>query len=406
MDLSKLLYDLFNDYTFRTIALGSAILGVVSGVLGCFALLRRQSLLGDTLSHAALPGVVIAFLISGGSKNPLVLLTGAAVAGWLGALLLTVTVRYTRIKEDAAQGVVLSVFFGTGYVLLSMLQDRKSPLSQILGGKVAAQAGLDRFLFGSAASMIESDVITMAVLGALVLVITILLFKEFKLLAFDPDFLATQGFPVRGLDIALTSLIVISIMIGLQTVGVVLMSAMLIAPAAAARQWTNRLSVMILIAAIIGSLSGMLGAGFSAELRAPTGPAIVLTLMVLTLISFLFGRQRGLLWDWVQRLRIGAEIRTETALIALHRIALRHGNTAYAAPIGLIGVGTRLRTMRKLAEQGLVRANPNQTWSLTEAGFTAAQAAIYSRQQSNGATGNEANNGAVGATATVTMGAD
>lgn len=376
MDLAQLLYDLFNDYTLRTIALGCAVLGVVSGVLGSFALLRRQSLLGDTLSHAALPGVCLAFLISGGSKEPLVLLLGAAAAGWLGSVILTVTIRNTRIKEDAAQGVILSVFFGAGYVLLSMLQDSRSPLGRAFGIEQASQAGLDKFLFGSAASMIVSDVVTMAALGVLALTVVVLLYKEFTLLAFDPDFLATQGFPVRRLDFLLTSLIVISIMIGLQTVGVVLMSAMLIAPAAAARQWTNRFSRMLLLSVLFGSLSGVLGAILSMQTRAPTGPAIVLTLMAFTLVSFAFGAERGLVWAWIQRMRTRASVRTETVLEDLYRVAERHQNRAYAAPTGLIGNGQMGATLRKLARQGLVVARDNGMWALTEAGYVQALAAV------------------------------
>lgn len=280
--------ELFTNYTIRNIALGTLILGIVSGVLGSFAVLRRQSLLGDTLSHAALPGVCLAFILSGESKSSAVLLLGAAVAGAIGAILLTITVRNTRIKEDAAQGVVLSAFFGLGFVILSILRQS--------GG--SGQAGLDKFLFGSAASLVQSDVEVIALIGGVSLLITLLLYKEFKLLSFDPEFMATLGFGVRWLDIGLTLLIVLSIVIGLQTVGVVLMSAMLIAPGAAARQWTNRLGRMIMLASIFGAVSGVSGALISASAeRIPTGPAIVLVLTTLTIGSLLFGRERGIIWS-------------------------------------------------------------------------------------------------------------
>src|SRR5262245_32511672 len=191
------------NYTFAVVVLGSGTLGLVSGALGTFAALRRQSLLGDAISHAALPGIALAFLLTH-SKAPLVLVCGAAAAGWLGTLVVMAVVRGTRLKEDSALGLVLSVFFGLGLVLLTFIQ-RKVP--------DAAQAGLDRFLFGQAAALLERDVVTMAVLGALALGAVALLWKEFKLLAFDPDFGASLGFPVRLLDVLLTTLLVVAIVI-------------------------------------------------------------------------------------------------------------------------------------------------------------------------------------------------
>ena len=229
-----LINSLFFDYTIRTVALGAAVLGIVAGALGTFALLRRQSLLGDAMSHAALPGVLIAFMLTG-SKAPLVLVLGAAVAGVLGTFLLLTITRYSRIKEDAALGIILSVFFGFGLMLLTYLQ--RNP--------TAAQAGLNSFLFGQAATLLVSDVITMAVFGGAALLALVVLWKEFKLLSFDRDFGSSLGYPMTALDMALTTLLVIGVVIGLQAVGVVLMSALIVAPAAAARQWTDRLSVML-----------------------------------------------------------------------------------------------------------------------------------------------------------------
>lgn len=304
MDLPGLLMQILNDYTLRTVMLGAAVLGVTSGVLGCFALLRRQSLLGDALSHAALPGICIAFIVSGGSKAPAVLLLGAAVSAWLGALALGSIIQRSRVKEDSAMGIVLVVFFGLGYALLSLLQTSAG----------AGQAGLDRYLFGRASAMLQSDVEVMAVLAALALGVTALLYKEFKLLTFDPAYLVSLGFPRRALDALLTTLMVIAIVIGLQTVGVVLMSAMLIAPAAAARQWTNRLSHMIVLASAVGIVSGAAGALASASTaQLPTGPAIVLILTALTLVSLLIGRERGLLWAWLRQRRSRAALRARAA---------------------------------------------------------------------------------------------
>jgi manganese/zinc/iron transport system permease protein len=284
MDVGQLLHNLVFDYTLRTVAMGSAMLGLVSGVLGAFAVLRRQSLLGDAISHAALPGIVLAFLLTG-SRLPLVLVIGAAIAGWIGTLAVMLVVRNTRIKEDAALGIVLAVFFGFGMLLLTFVQKLPD----------AGQAGLDKFLFGQAATLIESDVLTMAGLGVPALVLVALLWKEFKLLSFDPAFAGSLGLPTGVLEVILTSLIVIAIVVGLQTVGVVLMSAMIVAPAAAARQWTDRLHVMVVLSGGFGAAGGLLGAvTSSAVARLPTGPTIVVYISIVVAISLLFAPERGI----------------------------------------------------------------------------------------------------------------
>ncbi len=288
-----LLYDLFFDYTLRNIALGSAILGLVGGVLGSFAVLRRQSLLGDALSHAALPGICLAYMLTG-TRTSLVLLIGAGITGWLGTLLILMIVRETRIAEDAALGIVLSVFFGIGIMLLTFIQQSND----------ANQAGLDKYLFGQAATLVQDQVVTMALLGSIALGFVFALFKEFKLLSFDPDFAGTLGFPTRRLNILLTSLTVVAVMIGLQTVGVVLMAAMLIAPAAAARQWTNRLSRMLVLAALFGMLAGVSGALISvSQARLPTGPMVILSASMIVIFSLLFAPARGIVWDTLRRRR-------------------------------------------------------------------------------------------------------
>ena len=281
------------DYTFMIVAIGASLLGAVSGALGTYAVLRRQSLLGDAISHAALPGIAIAFLLTG-SKTPLILVLGAAIAGWLGTLLIMSIVRMTRIKYDSALGIVLSTFFGFGLVLHTLIQRTGN----------ANQAGLDTFLFGQAATILERDVCTIGILGGIAILITLIFWKELKLLVFDEGFAASLGFSTRALDILLTSLLVIAIVLGLQAVGAVLMSAMLVAPAVAARQWTDRLSVMMLLAAFFGTLAGVSGTIISSSAsRIPTGPTIVLCATVVVGFSIIFAANRGLLWDWIRQRR-------------------------------------------------------------------------------------------------------
>ncbi|MFO7653181.1 MAG: iron chelate uptake ABC transporter family permease subunit [Candidatus Krumholzibacteriia bacterium] len=370
-----ILRDLVTDYTLRTVALGSAALGLVAGMLGTFAVLRRQSLLGDAVSHAALPGIVLAFLVAG--KAPLALVLGAALAGWTAALLIMLVVRTTRLKTDTALGLTLSVFFGAGMVLLSLIQRRAG----------AGQAGLETFLFGQAAALVGDDLVTMAVLGGLVLLVLALLWKEFKLLSFDPAFAAALGFPVRRLDVALTTLLVVAIVIGLQTVGVVLMSAMIVAPAAAARQWTDRLGLLVLLAGGFGALSGLVGAVLSGLVpRLPTGPTIVLVVTALTVFSLLFAPGRGLVAAWLRRWRQRRHLSSEHVLTDLYRLASQHPDPTRAPhATGVlqamsVSAGVR-RSLAALAERGLVREEGAGRWALTERGLSVARERVEGEVQ-------------------------
>lgn len=312
----EILHDLLFNYTLRTVALGTAILGLVSGALGTFALLRKQSLLGDVISHAALPGVVIAFLLTG-TRNSSILLIGALIAGWLAAFVVLTIVRHTHLTEDSALGLALSVFFGLGILLLSLTQRLVT----------TRQAGLDKFLFGQAAALIQSDVITMGVIGIVTLFILGLFWKEFKLVSFDGDFAEVIGFPVQKIELLLTTLFVIAIVIGLQAVGVVLMSAMVVAPAAAARQWTNQLSVMVVLAAFFGALSGVIGAVISASAAGlSTGPVIVLIITIIAVFSLLFAPERGFLWAKIRRLGQRQKLQREMVLSDLRTLALQHND--------------------------------------------------------------------------------
>ncbi len=306
---------IFTDYTVRNVALGSALLGVIGGVLGAFAMLRRQSLLGDVLAHAALPGICLAFLLTG-TKVPLMLLVGGGLAGWLASLLVLAVLRHTRLPEDSALGVMLSSFFGFGIALLTFIQHRDN----------ANQAGLDQFIFGQAATIVASDVQNFVVLGGVALSMVALLYKEFKLLSFDPGYAVSLGLPVRSLGTLLTSLTVLAVMVGLQTVGVVLMAAMLIAPAAAARQWTDRLGTLIGLSALFGALAGVSGALVSASREnLPTGPLVVLSISAILLTSLFLAPLRGLLWDWARTRQSRRRFHLERLLLDA-QVLFHHGN--------------------------------------------------------------------------------
>ena len=364
MDISQLLYDLLFDYTLRTVALGSAILGIVSGALGSFAVLRKQCLLGDAISHAALPGIVIAFLITR-SREPAVLMLGALIAGWLATLFMLNIIRTTRIKDDSALGLVLSVFFGMGLMLLTFTQKLPD----------ATQAGLDKFLFGQAATLLQSDVITMAIIGTLAIVLLMTFWKEFKLITFDPEFAASLGYPVRFLDVLLTTLLVIAIVIGLQTVGVVLMSAMIVAPAAAARQWTDKLKFMVILGGLFGALAGVSGTLISGSAeKLPTGPVIVLCMSVIVMFSMLFATNRGLVWNWFRNLHNRRSLRAQAVLSDLNTLAMQHPNqerghsSAVLRSMSTNPDGVSL-ALQQLKEKGLAQELGKDAWALTSAGL-------------------------------------
>ncbi len=353
----------WSDYTLRTVAAGAAVIGATAGVLGVFAQLRRQSLLGDAVSHAALPGIALVFLLTG-SKAPAALVAGAAVTGWLGALCVTGIVRSSRTSADSALGLVLSVFFGTGLMLLTWIQRRPD----------ASQAGLDRFLFGQAATLLTADVVTMAALGGGAVLVLVLFWKEFKLLSFDPGYAALLGLPVRRLDILLTGLLVMAVVAGLQAVGVVLMSAMLVAPAAAARQWTDRLAPMAVLAAAFGAAAGVAGAvASSLAARTPTGPAVVLAATVIVLFSLVFSPRRGLLAGAWRRWRRRRDLRLHGVLLDLFALAGQHGDPtaaphAVAVLRAMAAGGSVRRSLRELTDRGWAAHAGGDLWTITAAG--------------------------------------
>lgn len=279
------MWELLNTHTFQVVALGTGILGLVCGVIGNYVTLRRQSLLGDAVGHAALPGIVIAFLIIR-EKNLLFLLLGAAVSGLLATFLIEFIAKKTPVKMDSALSLTLSSFFGLGTALLTYAQ--RFPTTQ--------QAGLENFIFGQASAMLTSDVKTIATISGIVLLLVIVFWKEFKLLTFDSHFAKTLPGPYRALDTLLSVLIVATIVIGLESVGVILISSLLVAPAIAARQWSNRLPVVSVLSGIFGMVSAVVGTFFSSMgRRIPTGPSIVVVATLIVFFSILFAPNRGLI---------------------------------------------------------------------------------------------------------------
>ena len=365
------LVEFLSDYTLQNVAVGAAILGVVSGVLGSFAVLRQQSLVGDALSHAALPGVCLGFMVAG-TRDLGAIMAGALLTGGLAALTILALTRLSRLKTDAATGISLSVFFALGVVLLTVIQ----------GGGGASQAGLETFLFGQAAAILRSDLWVMGAIAAAALAVVLALWKEFKLVTFDPTFARTLGLPVTVLEVALTVMVALAVVVGLQMVGVVLMAAMVIAPAVAARQWTRRLEHMVVLSALIGMVSGVTGAVISALGRGlPTGPLIVLAASAIVLVSILFAPGRGVVWDALARARERRSLRGRQVLTTLLQLAREHGDPKYPAEQGMLDAYHRLGTravLDRLAARGLVTAAAHMPgegghWILTATGQAEAQ---------------------------------
>jgi manganese/zinc/iron transport system permease protein len=311
------------DYNTRVVVLGAAALGVAAGMIGTFMLLRKRALLGDALSHATLPGLGMAFILmaqAGGSGKSLHgLLIGATISGLIGVGCILLIRSYTRIKEDAALGIVLSVFFGLGVAILGVIQNMGS----------GSAAGLESFIYGKTASMLRSDALVIAATAVLVAASCAILFKEFSLLCFDQPYARTQGWPVALLDLVLMTFVTAVTVIGLQAVGLILVIALLIIPPAAARFWTERLSVMFFLSAAIGGLSGMLGAALSALVpRLPAGAIIVVTAAIIFLISMIFGSARGVLVAALRRVDLNRRVARQHLLRGIYELIEGHETAA------------------------------------------------------------------------------
>lgn len=258
-----LLVELFTDYTLRTVLLGTTLFGVTGALIGCFTFMQGKSLLGDVISHATLPGIVLAIMLSH-SKHPLMLLAGGLCSAALGLCSLHYIMSRTALKKDAALGLVLSVFFGLGLALMAHVQNN-------------SHTGLIiKYIFGNANTIIHSDLYLISIVSITVFCVLFMLRKELSLCLFDKTQAQMLGFSTHLLQNIITLLSVLCIIVGLQLVGAILMSSFLIAPAAAARQWTQHFGTMTLLAGFFGGCSALAGTALSATYDMPTGPMIVI----------------------------------------------------------------------------------------------------------------------------------
>lgn len=352
------------DPNVRYVVLGSVWLTASSAIVGAFSFLKKKTLTGDAVAHSVLPGVCLAFILSG-SKNPLFLVPGAFVTGWISLVLIDKIVAHSKIKEDTAIGLILSVFFGLGILALTYIQH----------AGFANQSGLDHFLFGKAASIVSSDLIVFSVIAIALVLAVVLFYKEFLIISFDEQFAGSIGIPVRKIELMLTTLTVMAVVIGIQAVGVVLMAAMLITPAAAARFWTDNLKVLIVLAAIFGAVSGVSGAYVSYIAPAmPTGPWIVVVISTIAMLSFMLAPKRGTASRIFRQIKIKKRINDENTLKTLYQLSEESRQFFEPVAIGVI-LQKRPKTPRSL-EKSLSRLKGegyveklSDGWKFTTAGL-------------------------------------
>ncbi|MDN5204638.1 iron chelate uptake ABC transporter family permease subunit [Fulvivirgaceae bacterium BMA10] len=358
----------FADPNIRYVTLGSVLLCSSAAIVGCFIFLKKKALVGDAVAHSVLPGVCLAFIIAE-NKNPVLLVAGAFLTGWISLVAIDYITAKSKIKEDTAIGLILSVFFGIGILMLTWIQ----------GSGIAAQSGLDHFLFGKAASLIGQDLIVFGTVSIILLAVVFLLFKELTLISFDGAFAQSIGFPVRGLELILTTLTVLAVVTGIQAIGVVLMAAILVTPAAAAKFWTDKLKVMIILAACFGAVSGVTGAYISYIAPSmPTGPWIVMIISIIALVSFFFAPKKGIVNRLIEKRRIQNQITEENILKLLFNIGEADEDYFKARTIKDIiqrrpfHVSVLKSGLSRLKNQGFLEKE-NGYWKFTEAGKTKGQ---------------------------------
>jgi manganese/zinc/iron transport system permease protein len=351
-------------YTSSVVLIGAVLIGTTAGVLGCFAVFRERSLLGDALAHATLPGVAIAFLITG-AKDASMLLVGAAAFAALAALLMLAIERAGRLPADTAIGVVLAGFFSLGVVLLTYIAAH--------GG--ASQAGLETYLFGQAAGLLERDLAVMAALAAGAIAVVVALHRPLELVLFDPAFSAAAGVRVRAVETLMTVLLVVAIILGVRTVGAILMVALLIVPAVTARQLTGSLGATLTVAGLVGALVGSAGALLSTAASVPTGPVIVLVGFACALAALLLAPGRGVIWRARQVRRRRRRRLTEGVLLDIET-AIHAGPPPTASELALAGGRSRWklgRALRDLDRAGMLERDGERLF-LSESGAAAVHA--------------------------------
>jgi len=344
------------------VVLGMLFINSSSALIGTFAFLRKRSLIGDAIAHSLLPGICIGFLFAG-DKNLVFLLAGAFVSGWISIFLVDYIVNHSRIKQDTAIGIVLSSFFAFGIVLLTYIQKTGN----------GNQAGLDHFLFGQAAAISRNEILLFAVIFVIILVSVIFFYRSLILISFNPEYAGSIGLSVKFFEFLLTSLTVLAIAAGIQALGVILMSALIITPAAAARLWTHNLKKLLVLAVIFSVVSGIGGAYVSyAKSGMPTGPWVIILLSFITFFSISFAPKRGIVSRYFIQINNKKKITDENILKTIYSMFEKDEHTTPFSSVQLTSVRSfDTRTLNagfnRLIKKNLLEKK-NELFSLTEFG--------------------------------------
>ncbi|GAB3661208.1 metal ABC transporter permease [Echinicola sediminis] len=355
----------FQDPNVNMVVIGISLLSISAAMVGTFTFLDKKALVGDAISHAVLPGICLAFMLSG-DKNPYWIVGGAFLTGALSTYVIDWISHYTKLKEDTVIAAVLSIFFGVGIVMMTQLQQTGN----------ASLSGLDHFIFGSAVSIVRQDLWVYGVLATAIILVILVFYKEFQLMVFNRSFAQSVGLPVKRLEFLFNSLMVLAVVTGIQAIGVVLMAALLITPASAAKFWTDRLSKMLLLAVLFSLVSGIVGAYISFALpHMPTGPWVVVVLSFIAFLSFFFSGKKGILTKWIAKRNYQRKIHTDHILKALYAAREKGQNSLPAKSIFESFPGRQFITnysIKRLIKSDYITDNQNNI-TLTESGLKEAK---------------------------------
>ncbi|WP_186757868.1 metal ABC transporter permease [Echinicola salinicaeni] len=355
----------FQDPNVLMVVVGISLLSISAAMVGTFTFLDKKALIGDAISHAVLPGVCLAFMLSG-NKNPYWIVSGAFITGALSTYIISWISNYTKLKEDTVIAAVLSIFFGLGIVIMTQLQQTGN----------AALSGLDHFIFGNAISIVRKDLLVYGILALTIILVILFFYKEFKVMVFNRSFAQSIGLPVKRLEFLFNSLMVLAVVTGIQAIGVVLMAALLITPAAAAKFWTDRLDRMLIIAVVFSLISGIVGAYISFALpHMPTGPWVVIVLSLIAFLSFFFSVKKGVLTKWIAKRNYQRKIHSDHILKALFGAWEKGKQGLKTENIFNIFPGKNFKTqysINKLNKKGYITENQSII-KLTESGLTEAK---------------------------------
>ena len=353
------------DYTLLTVMFGTGLLGIICGMISSVNVLREQSLLGDVISHAALPGVIVAYILFQ-TKDLSVLICGALISAFLGLALIRFISNGLNKKQDEAFAIIISLSFGISILLISLVQRQNYSV-----------AGLETFIFGQASTMVFRDVVMIFCLFLVIIVGFTLLRKEIMTMIFDPVFFRCLGFNNRLVEFMLMVFEIMTIVIGIRTVGVILLVSMLIAPMAAARHWSNNFYFLMMLSSIVGMVCGVFASLISSSFHAmPTGPIMIILLSIIVFLSLFLSPQKGLIKKWLIKQRGNRLLKQDFILKNLYEMSMKHGGPYHPhtmAALESLATAQFFKLSKKdmyfLRSLGKIESIFDNKWKLTQKGL-------------------------------------